>query len=182
MRKEVQEGTTRSKNTYEMEILKFVALEKSIDIKRKTLDGKKKLNTISEVIYENYLKESKPKFPGKPEYNVPQFIPTENKKNIQDVRLEYGLFYHMIKIKITDFVNTTNIIKGNPKKRVLIIKGSTVVEFDNTKSPQFKFVGHTSRPNKWFVLNYDCLKKLTMTRQKDFYEGLHHPNVFVNKE
>ena len=54
---------------------------------------------------EKYFEESKVKFHKylstnfKSEFNVPQFIPLEAEKNIQQVGLEYGLFSQIVKIK-----------------------------------------------------------------------------------
>ena len=52
-RKEVQEGIEKSKNTMKWRYFNKVHLEKAIDIKRKTSDGKQQWKTIFEVIYEN---------------------------------------------------------------------------------------------------------------------------------
>ena len=126
---------------------KKMHLEKSLDTKRKKSDGQKQRNTISEIIDENYFRESEFKFPisfvttSKLEYNAPQFIPTNTKKKIQYVRLEYGFFSHIFKIKITEFVKTTNIIQGKQPKCVQIVKDNKVVEVDDTKSTKFKFEG-----------------------------------------
>ena len=92
------------------------------------------------------------------EYNAQHFIPTETRKEIQDVGLEYGLFHHIIKIKRTKFVNTTEIIKVKQRKRVYIVNTYKVVEVDGTKPPTFKFEVQTSRSNTWFVLEDDWLK------------------------
>ena len=115
------------------------------------------------------------------EYNAQHFIPTETRKEIQDVVLEYGLFHHIIKIKRTNFVNTTDIIKVKQRKRVYIVNTYKVVEVDGTKSPTFKFDVQTSRSKKWFVLEDDWLKTDFTTIERDFYEEFYIPNAFVKE-
>ena len=52
----------------------------------------------------------------KGEFNVPQFIPHDVKKNIQQVGLKYGLFSKTAKIKIWVVVEVENDYKTKPKK------------------------------------------------------------------
>ena len=59
----------------------------------------------------------------------------------------------------------------------IIVKCNRVVEFDNTKPPKFnlKDIQQFVLDNYWLNINF-------MTREKDFYEALYRPNVFVKKE
>ena len=84
----------RRKKDFDMEILEKCDLEKALNAKKKTLDEKTPQKTIYEIIDEKRFNESKVKLPKdslteyKTKFNVPQFIPLEAEKNIQQVGLE----------------------------------------------------------------------------------------------
>ena len=71
----------------------------------KNPDEYKPWKTIYEVIEDGHLDESSVNFPEEfltnciMEYNVPQFIPLEVKKEIQQVCIKYGLFSQIVDIK-----------------------------------------------------------------------------------
>ena len=73
------------------------------------------------IIDDDYLYESEVKFTKefltkfKAEFNIPQFIPHNVKKNIQQVGLEYWLFSHIVKIKIEVVVVVEKSFKANQK-------------------------------------------------------------------
>ena len=93
-----------------MEIIEEGDPEKALNAKSKTQYVKQPQRTIYEVIENDYLNESKVKFPiespikCRAEFNVPQFIPHDVKKNIQQVGLENGLLSKTVKIKREVFV------------------------------------------------------------------------------
>ena len=102
--KDIKEGGKEKNDDFDMDILEEGAIEKALNIEKKTLD-KKTWKNINEEIDEKYFDESKLKFPKyfltefRTELNVHQFIPLEVKKNIQQVGIEYGLFSQIVNIK-----------------------------------------------------------------------------------
>ena len=52
--------------------------------------------TIYEVMDDEYFKQSDVDFP---EYNLSDFIPIDVRNAFQHIGLEYGLFFHNVKIK-----------------------------------------------------------------------------------
>ena len=61
----------------------------------------------------------------KAEYNVPQFIPYNIKKKIQQVDLKYGLFLQITNIKGELVVVVENSSKAKPNKNQTEVKGKS---------------------------------------------------------
>ena len=107
-----------------MEILEEGALQKALNAEKKTRDENPPRKTIYEVIEDDYFDElqlkSQREFPKKckVEYTVPQFIPHEFINKIQQVRIEYGFFSQMVRIK-TEVVVVYKSSKAKPPKTIL---------------------------------------------------------------
>ena len=127
-----------------------------------TYETMKKINTIKwrpiyEVIYEDYIKDSKI-FPGdfikecKDNSNEAHDIPHEVKNNIKRMAMEQELYAQVFKLlrKYLKFVVTDK----------------------NKNEDKFKFHGLSARSQRWFDLDLGWIEVNFSTREPDFYKKL----------